>query len=262
MFSHSDGLYLQIEDTVIYTHSVGKATNPVLVLLHGGLGSMLDFNNVAEALSEHYYLVGIDLRGHGRSPRGLASMSYDQHCEDVLKVLDALSIESCALLGSSDGGIVSYLLAANHPQRIASIVTMGSHWRNSESDVNRSILEELNVPLWRGIFSKHVAQYHEVNPSPDFCALMDDVKALWQDQAAYSDKDMNAIRCPALLMRGQDDDLFSAEDANALLESNGKFELATIRNARHDLLTEPSYDVLSTIHHFLKTNSTLVPTNA
>ena len=49
----------------------GAANAPVLVLLHGGLGSADDFAALLPRLQTHYRLIAPDTRGHGRSTFGL-----------------------------------------------------------------------------------------------------------------------------------------------------------------------------------------------
>lgn len=56
----------------------GKADAPVLVLLHGGFGSIDDFAALLPRLQEHFRLIAIDTRGHGRSTLGQAPLSYAQ----------------------------------------------------------------------------------------------------------------------------------------------------------------------------------------
>jgi len=42
-FNHLNGQHLQIEDARIYFETAGNPNGPPLLLLHGGLGSIVDF---------------------------------------------------------------------------------------------------------------------------------------------------------------------------------------------------------------------------
>ena len=68
---------------------------------------MTDLNPIAERLAGRWRLIGIDLRGHGRSTLGNTPLTYARHEADVRAVLDALGITRCAMFGFSDGGVVS-----------------------------------------------------------------------------------------------------------------------------------------------------------
>ncbi len=46
----------------------GNKENPVIVCFHGFGGMNLSFIEIAEALKDDYYIVSIDLPGHGKTP--------------------------------------------------------------------------------------------------------------------------------------------------------------------------------------------------
>jgi len=66
--------------------------------------------------------------GHGRTA-DLPSrqFSYAQMAEDTAALLAQLGVESVDVVGMSDGGIVGYLLAINHPSLVRRLVTSGSN---------------------------------------------------------------------------------------------------------------------------------------
>ena len=69
-FTHTDGHHLSVDGARLYHEAIGPADGPALLMLHGGLGSMTDLNPIAERLAGRWRLIGIDLRGHGRSTLG------------------------------------------------------------------------------------------------------------------------------------------------------------------------------------------------
>lgn len=97
----------------------GKA----LVLLHGWPESSYCWAAVAEHLPADLHLVAPDLRGLGDSPRTLDVAAYtkDELAADVLAVLDALGVESAAVVGHDWGGIVAQELALAAPQRVSQL---------------------------------------------------------------------------------------------------------------------------------------------
>ena len=68
-------------------------------------------------------MLALDQRGHGDTdwaPQyGLGPMS-----EDLLGFLDALKLAEVTLIGLSMGGLVSFVFAAAHPERVARMVIM------------------------------------------------------------------------------------------------------------------------------------------
>ncbi len=90
---------------------------PPLVLLHGLLGSLVNWQRIARELSDQYRVIVPDLRNHGRSPHA-SDVSYIGMAGDVLELLDDLDLESAAVVGHSMGGKTAMLMALQYPQRI------------------------------------------------------------------------------------------------------------------------------------------------
>ncbi|MFE5671253.1 adenylate/guanylate cyclase domain-containing protein [Agromyces sp. NPDC056523] len=63
-----------------------------------------------------------DKRGAGMSDRAIGPVSVEQHSDDLVAVLDAAGSARAVLLGWFDGGAVSLVTAARHPDRIESVV--------------------------------------------------------------------------------------------------------------------------------------------
>ncbi|MGW6399514.1 alpha/beta fold hydrolase [Streptomyces sp. NPDC055134] len=99
----------------------GPPHAPPLVLLHALGEDATDWEAVVPALARSRRVYALDLRGHGRSDwPGDYSLELMQ--ADVLRFLDALGFGSVDLIGHSMGGIVAYLLAADHPQRVSRLI--------------------------------------------------------------------------------------------------------------------------------------------
>jgi pimeloyl-ACP methyl ester carboxylesterase len=77
-----------------------------------------------ERLASFSRLVTFDQRGEGRSDPLTPGndVTLEERLDDLLAVLDAADIDRTALLGTTDGGAVCLLLAAEHPERVSSLV--------------------------------------------------------------------------------------------------------------------------------------------
>lgn len=71
--------------------------------------------------------IGIDSRAQGKSTRGTARLTYDLMAEDALAVLDSLRVDRAHVVGFSDGAIEALLLARDHSDRVASVVSIGAN---------------------------------------------------------------------------------------------------------------------------------------
>ena len=82
----------QIEDIKIYYYTIGEKQNPPLVFLHGLLAFTETYRNLITSLSEKYFVIGIDLPGHGRSAVGKNNLNADKIAEYIIQLTDKINI--------------------------------------------------------------------------------------------------------------------------------------------------------------------------
>ena len=84
-----------------------------LIILHGLLGSLDNWQTLAKQYAEHFTVFIIDLRNHGKSPHS-DEFSYNLMVEDLLNFCNENFIYRCHLLGHSMGGKVAMQFALSH----------------------------------------------------------------------------------------------------------------------------------------------------
>ena len=84
---------------------------------------------VLEGLARFCRLIVFDKRGTGLSDPVADVPTLEQRAEDVLAVMDATGSESASLFGISEGGPMSIMFAATHPNRVDSLV-LTAQWRD------------------------------------------------------------------------------------------------------------------------------------
>jgi pimeloyl-ACP methyl ester carboxylesterase len=114
----------------LHAAEFGDRTSPRLpaVCLPGLARTAADFDSLAEALASDAKsprrVVAIDYRGRGRSAydRDPTNYTYATELGDLEAVLTALDVGPAVFIGTSRGGILTMLLAALSPTRIAGAV--------------------------------------------------------------------------------------------------------------------------------------------
>lgn len=92
-----------------------------MLLLHALGERGTDWAPVMHRLAESFWVMAVDLRGHGDSSwPGI--YSFQAMCDDVIDVLDRLGLHTVSLVGHSMGGAVAYLVAMQQPERIQRLV--------------------------------------------------------------------------------------------------------------------------------------------
>jgi class 3 adenylate cyclase len=86
-----------------------------------------------QRLASFSRLIQFDKRGQGLSDRLGRPPTLEESMDDVRAVLDAAEIERAAVFGISEGGPMSTLLAATHPDRVSALVLYGTYARMIEA---------------------------------------------------------------------------------------------------------------------------------
>ena len=234
-FSHELGRTIVCGDAEIFTEETGNPNGPVLILLHGGFGTIEDFNPILPTLGRHFRLIGIDSRGHGKSTLGDAALSYETLAADLAQVIDALELREYSLLGFSDGGIAAYRHALQRDPRLQKIVTVGASWEMSESDPAWEMLSGMTGTAWKEMFPDSVTAYQRLNPKPDYDRFAAAVVAMWTDlsPAGYPGHRMSDFSTPMLVMRGDHDFLTNLDSFARLKALNPGIAVLNIPHAEH-----------------------------
>jgi pimeloyl-ACP methyl ester carboxylesterase len=111
-----------------------------LVVVHGFVGNIelhWDFPDAARfytRLGSFCRVICFDKRGTGLSDRDCGIATLEERMDDVRAVMDAAGSERAALFGQSEGGPMSVLFAAAHPERTRALVLYGTFARSNQRD--------------------------------------------------------------------------------------------------------------------------------
>lgn len=104
-----------------------------LILLHGLFGSADNWGIVAKHFSQHFQVISVDLRNHGRSPHhGL--QNYAEMAGDLLTLCDSLQLDTIHLLGHSLGGKVAMQFATSYPDRMDKLIVVDMAMRTYQDE--------------------------------------------------------------------------------------------------------------------------------
>lgn len=195
-------------------------------------------------------VVCIDLRGHGGSKAAWSEDSYgmDRFSDDVIAVLDALSIDACHFIGESFGGTIGLHLAATQSARVRSLVVCSTafrgdmisniaHWPELVLSDPRGI-EEWSRELSNGRFNPGIPQsladwVHErqclVSPS----AVAGIVRLLQKSDLTEQLRDLPV---PLQIFAAADSPFVGLGIPRALQELVPLSEIVYVRGARHGVI--------------------------
>jgi pimeloyl-ACP methyl ester carboxylesterase len=118
---------------------------PTLVLAPGLTANAHSFDGlIAAGLPRAATVLALDLRGRGESDHPDTGYTMEDHAQDVVGLLDALGLERVVMGGHSFGGLLTYWLAANHPDRVARCIVL-----DAPAVVDPQVVEQIKPSLAR-----------------------------------------------------------------------------------------------------------------
>jgi len=196
----------------IFHAEYGKG--PALVLLHGGLANSDWWANQVPAFAEHYHVVLIDSRGHGRSTRDAQPYTYELMMGDVLGVMDALKIPRASVVGWSDGGIVGLEIALHHPERLDRLVAFAAN-----SDPSGVIDGTDKNPIFARFIARSGEEYRLMSPTPDgYAAFTAAIEKMWDTEPHFTGQ-LSRIHVPVAIMDGDHDEAIKRAHTEMLAQT-------------------------------------------
>jgi 3-oxoadipate enol-lactonase len=117
----------------------GPPKAPVLLLLHGlSASSGLNWFACFETLGQHFRVIALDHRGHGRGIRSSTRFRLVDCADDAVALADALGVERFIPVGYSMGGPISQLIWHRHAARVEALVMCATS-RNFRGNVRERV---------------------------------------------------------------------------------------------------------------------------
>lgn len=179
----------------MFTHNyIEEGDGFPLILLHGNGEDLNYFEHQMKPLAEHFRVIALDTRGHGKSPRGEAPFSIRQFADDLLAFMDRHSIQKAHLLGFSDGGNIAMVFALAHPDRVGKLILNGANL--DASGVKRSV--QIPIEIGYRVAKLFARRSPEARRNAEMLGLMvndPDVKP----------EELSCIKAPTLVIAGSKD---------------------------------------------------------
>ena len=229
-----DGVTLYYE-----TYGVGQP----LLLVHGNGFSIGSLAAQIAFFKEHYKVIAMDSRDHGRSADSDEPLTYEKMTDDLAALIDHLALDSVDVVGWSDGGIEALLLGIRHPTKVKKIVSMAPNlnpgpqaFYKEADDLIRSMVASMpdsvrNTPEGRRELKVTGMTLQEPNIPPT---------------------QLSRISAPTLILAG-DHDVIRLEHIVAILNHLPNGQLGIFPNSTHMVPYDDPALFNATVERFLST---------
>lgn len=196
--------YMRVEDLEMFYEKMGVG-EPVIFLHSGYSRGILAFASQMLDFQNKYTCFFPDFRGHGRTKSESLQWNTPQLSDDIFHFMNGLNIKKAHLIGYSLGANVGLYLAVNHPDRVASLTTIGTSGfcdpsgaeqfepdflieTGQQHTINQML--ERHVEAHRGNWEEHMRQS----------------AADWRLYPQLTREQLCSIACPALFITGEHDE--------------------------------------------------------
>lgn len=233
------GKYLNTRGIKMYYETYGNG-KPLLII-HGNGGSIKDFSKQIPYFSKKYKVILADSRAQGKSVDTGDSLNYEMMADDLNALLDNLHLDSCYVIGWSDGGINGLLLAIRHPEKVKKLAVTGANlWPDSTA-----VEPSLFVWIANAVDSlSKVKQTPEIKNQYKLFAMMTKEPNITVEQ-------LHTIKCPTLVIGG-DHDALLPKHTMLIADNIPQSYLWIIPNSGHSTPINYSKQFNETIDDFFK----------
>ena len=239
-------------------HEAGRAA---VVFIHGaGMDHSVWVMQARHFVRSRLNVLAPDLPGHGRS-EGRTLTSIPDMAAWVVRAMDAVGLDSAAVVGHSMGALVAYALAARHPDRCRALALFGPSapmpvtdaLLNAAADDDHAAIDMANS--W-----SHSPQARlGANQNPGLWMLGGGERLLetaapgvfHADLSACNgfdpDADAGPVRCPALVVVGEADQMTPARAGIAVSERLAQARVLRLAGCGHAMLSEQPNAVLDAL---------------
>lgn len=131
MAQHHGERMIEANGVEICIDSFGEQTDPAILLVMGAGGSMLLWEDdfCAQLAAGGRFVIRYDNRDTGRTtscPLGEPNYTLGDMAADAIAVLDAFGVGKAHIVGASMGGMISQVVALDHPDRVLTLTPIMS----------------------------------------------------------------------------------------------------------------------------------------
>ena len=252
--------YIEVEKNV-HLHITDAGEGQAIVLIPGWpLSDEMYEYQYNDLINAGFRVIGITLRGFGRSSKPYGSYNYDVHALDIKRVLDQLDINDATLCGFSMGGAIGAAYVSLYGStRVSKLVLAGAatpSWIQREnfpynipkSDVDDLIaLNNTDRPKLISNFAK-IFSATETTLNEGIGNWLTDINLSASSYATgkclmtLRDTDLRAdlkkIKIPTLILHGRKDKICSFDLAEQTLKLIPHAQLVAFEKSGHSLFLE------------------------
>jgi pimeloyl-ACP methyl ester carboxylesterase len=235
-YGSNHGKNVTIKGTKLYYEEYGKGIP--LLLLHGGFGSIHDFQNVISDLSKHFRVIAIDSPGQGRSEQ-TDSITYQLYADYYSEFIDLMKLDSVYVIGWSDGGNSAMLLSYDRPDKVKKVIISGANsTTNGYQQGGLEFIKAWTVKAAEMDIKDWIVDFQKKSPNKgNWEKTFLNLQKMWLTEIVITDEKLLLIKSRFLIVLG-DRDGITLEHGIFLYRKIKGSAFCVLPNTTHNLFKE------------------------
>lgn len=242
-----------------------------LLFIHGYPLNRTLWEMQLNGLADAARIIAPDLRGHGVSEAVAGPYSMDILADDCAQLLDALGVtEPAVVCGLSMGGYIAFAFQRRHPDRVGALILAATR-AGPDTPEGKAARDEamaaarekgvdaiVEATLPRMLSPKTIASRPDIVERTRRMMRATSLEGVLGDLAGLRDRPdsrpgLGAIRRPALVLHGTDDQLIPPSEGEAIQKGIAGARLRLMADAGHLPNLEQPDVFNAAVREFLKT---------
>jgi len=224
----------------------GNPKGEAIVFLHPAFADHRCFNKQLEYFVANYFVITLDMLGHGHTQPDKTSDRIDKTAEQVKQILAIEGFSQAHLVGVSMGSLLAQYVAIQYPEMVLSVTVLGGYDISADNkEVNKSQRKEGLKWIFKILFSmnsfRNYVSLVSANNSDSQAEFYEMVKCFNRKSFMYMSGMKNVIKrrenikieCPLLILVGDNDIELAKRAALIFHESVPSSQYHIIQNAGH-----------------------------
>jgi len=255
--------YIEVEPNVrLHITDAGEG-KPIVLIPGWPLSDEMYEYQYNDLINKNFRVIGITLRGFGKSDKPYGAYNYDVHASDIKKVLSKLDIKDAVLVGFSMGGAIAIRFAsADNGAHVSKLVLCGAAapiWTQRNDfpyNLPKKAVDDLialnyqDRPKLLSNFAK-IFSATETSLNEGIGSWLNGINlsassyAMAQCLIALRDTDLRSdlvkITIPTLIMHGKKDKICSFDLAEQMKAGISNSHIVAFENSGHSLFLEETH---------------------
>jgi len=232
--------YIAVNDIKMYYYTLGDSQKPPLIFLHGSLAFSELYKKIITSLANNFFVIAVDMRGHGRTEIGEENFSYFTMANDIVSFAKLMGMDKFYSVGHSMGGVIVLSICKYFPENIIKGASIASLYNLEGIDFNNNVrykfytsdgFKDINDNITLKVFNESYEFIDQKDKFKNMKSMMVQLGA--SAYPSFTESDLTDISTPILVVVADKDGLIKPSHTKNMAKILPKSDILIVSDATH-----------------------------